>query len=175
MRSNGKGNTASEIDTKFLRTILHYDVETGVFTWLVGNKRSVRAGDTANSLHKSTGYLRVKIKGRQFVLHRLAWQYVYGNHPATEIDHINGDRSDNRLSNLREATSANNNWNRKISVRNSSGKKGVCWNKKAGKWQAQIGHAYGRTYLGVFDTPEEAHRAYTREAKKLFGDFARAK
>lgn len=89
-----------------------------------------------------------------------------------QVDHINGDSSDNRLENLRLATNTQNARNRGKSKHNTSGYKGVFWHKATNKWTAQIGVDRKRIYLGIFDTPELAHRAYCEAAKVYHGEFA---
>lgn len=107
-------------------------------------------------------------------MHRLVWLYVHGHMPQ-QIDHINGDRSDNRLCNLREATQSLNNANSARRSNNTSGSKGVCWNSKRNCWQAHIKPpGQKRVYLGRFDKFEDAAAAYERAATVYFGEYARA-
>lgn len=90
-----------------------------------------------------------------------------------EVDHINGDGLDNRKSNLRLCSSSQNKYNQKISTINTSGFKGVTWNKNRNKWQSQIGCGKKYKYLGLFKDKHAAAKAYNEEASKLFGKFAR--
>ena len=144
-----------------LISLLHYDPLTGVFTALVdtGKWRSGRVVGTTNGY----GYRQICVRGKVYLAHRLAWLYEYGDFPQGGLDHINHDRSDNRIVNLREATQAQNHQNR-------SAVTGAYQRKKDGKWIAQIKVARKCQHLGVFDTREEAHAAY-RVAKKLFHTF----
>lgn len=90
-----------------------------------------------------------------------------------EVDHINGDGLDNRKVNLRLCSSSQNKYNQKLSSANTSGFKGVTWNKNKGKWQVQIGSRNKYKYLGLFEDKYNAAKAYNKEAVRLFGDFAR--
>jgi hypothetical protein len=90
-----------------------------------------------------------------------------------EIDHINGNGLDNRRANLRLCTRAENSWNRGLQSNNSSGYKGVCWNKRRKKWMAGIKVDGKSKHLGLFLKAEDAARAYNKAAKKQYGDFAR--
>jgi hypothetical protein len=147
-----------------LRSLMEYSPESGVFTWLKGK----RAGHEATSRH-GCGYLTARVDGRAYLLHRLAWLYVHGRWPNDQIDHINGDRSDNRLSNLRECTNAENCQNVRAHC-DGSGFIGAAFDKRRGRWQAGIGINGRRRFLGYFDTPEQASAAY-QEAKKNIHAF----
>ena len=145
-----------------LKELLDYDPETGVFTWksiVFGSHMKV--GSVAGSMY-SNGYLRIKINGKDYRAHRLAWLYMYGCWPTNQIDHINRVRDDNRIANLREATNKENQWNRGKQKSSTSGFTGVSWHKKSGKWQSRIAVNKKVIQLGVFNTPEEAHAAYVR-------------
>lgn len=149
-----------------LKKLLHYDPETGKFTWLE-SKRGRRP------LSRRV-YSSLRIDGRQYLTHRLAWIYVNGDIPdGIEVDHINGDPADNRIANLRLATRAQNHANRRLSNTNKAGLKGV-HTTKHGRCAARINHMGKRYWLGRFDTAEEAHAAYVSAAKRLHGEFARA-
>lgn len=174
-RMRGKCVRASESDVltaKRLREVVSYDPETGHFTWLVSRPRA-RIGGRAGGLGPGCGgYWCITIDRRRYVAHRLAWLYMTGAWPRTEmIDHINRDRSDNRFANLREATRGQNQVNSGKPSNNSSGFKGV--RRRYGRWFAQIKKSGKHYHLGYFSTPEEAHRAYCTAAIKLHGEFAR--
>lgn len=115
------------------------------------------------------GYLWTSINGKKKFMHRLIWEYVRGPVPAgTEIDHINGDRTDNRIDNLRLVTRNQNNQNRPTANVNSKSQvKGVCWCKRAGKWRATLTHERRHFYLGYFATIEDAQDAYASAAALL--------
>ncbi|MEI7998669.1 MAG: HNH endonuclease [Candidatus Omnitrophota bacterium] len=156
-----------------LKEILHYDPETGSFTWAKSGRR-IKIGKVAGGLEKG-GYIRIRIFGKMYFAHRLAWLYMTGSFPPELIDHDNGNPSDNRFVNLREATRSENQANRGKTKANASGFKGVYWDKKAKKWKAQIGFESKTKYLGLFDTKEEAHDVYKKAADNLHGKFARHK
>lgn len=152
-----------------LREILSYDPMTGAFTWLCVKGRG-KVGARADRLHK-TGYRIVKIDNTAYYAHRLAWLYATGNWPKEMLDHASMDKADNRITNLREATRAQNNANRAASTGSASGIKGVY---PAGKrWTAMIRANGTLRYLGTFTTSEEAQTAYAEAASDLFGQFAR--
>jgi hypothetical protein len=146
-----------------LQELLCYDEHTGLFTWRIhaGNRL---ANSAAGSLCKR-GYLDVSVDGKSYRAHRLAWLYVHGNFPVGVIDHINGNRSDNRITNLRDVTNTRNLLSfRKTNHNNSSGFIGV--NKNHNGWRAEIKVNYKNINLGTYPTKEEASIAYS--AVKLF-------
>jgi hypothetical protein len=150
-----------------LRELLDYDPGTGVFRWRA-NRGRVRAGGVAGSLSVS-GYLKARVDGRSHWAHRLAWLYVHGEWPRGGIDHINGDRSDNRIGNLRDVPQRINAQNRRTARRDntSSGLLGVDWHAHRQRWRARIRLRGGRLDLGHFDTPEAAHAAYVEAKRRL--------
>ena len=154
-----------------LKELLHYDPETGVFTWRVPRGK-VKAGDTTGC-PDTHGYLVVGVDRKLHRAHRLAFLYMTGGWPdaSADVDHINGDRSDNRWVNLRLASRTQNNFNSGLRRNNSSGKRGVHWNPTLQKWRA-TGRLVGKNvHLGCFDSLEEA--ATTAEAwrQEHHGDF----
>lgn len=116
-----------------------------------------------------TGYARRNERGRKVYLHR----QLMGEPIDLEVDHINGDKLDNRRRNLRVCTSAENKRNTGIRRTNTSGYKGVTWQKNRQKWKAQIQYEGVNRHLGLFINKEDAARAYASAAESLFGDFAR--
>lgn len=155
-----------------LRGVLHYNRETGIFTWLVSLSNRTPAGSVAGG-PAGRGYLRVSVDGTTHYAHRLAWLYVYGEWPAGKLDHKNLDRGANWIKNLRPASSAENARNSGKPKNNTSGYKGVCLIKKTGKWHAQITVNWKNIHLGYFQTPEAAYAAYCAAAAKHHGEFAR--
>jgi len=152
-----------------LKEVLHYDEATGVFTWRVG-RGGVRAGSVAGSLHWS-GYVLISIYGRQYAAHRLAWLYAHGELPPDHLDHINHNKSENQLSNLRPATRAQNQKNRLVNSNNTSGFRGVVWHKMSERWLARAMLNGKRPHLGLFHTAEAAADAYERFAREHHGEF----
>ncbi|MCI0598744.1 MAG: HNH endonuclease [Beijerinckiaceae bacterium] len=159
------------ITTERLREVLAYDPDTGVFTWRVARGRQ-SAGPEAGSLD-GRGYRQIRIDGRRYQAHRLAWLYMAGAWPKDEIDHVNMDCADNRFENLREATRSQNQANIRAQSNNTSGFKGVCWHKRDRRWEAKIMVCGRKKHLGYFDTPKAAHAAYVAAAKLHFKEFAR--
>lgn len=141
---------------------LRYDPNTGEFFWSVNASTRVKIGDKAGCL-KSDGYIAIRVDKKYYKAHRLAWFFIYGEWPLIQVDHINGDKTDNRIANLRLATSAENHQNRKKPATNTSGYIGV-YRDVSGKWAARIRAKPRRIFLGLFDTPEAAADAYN-EAK----------
>ena len=145
-----------------LKELLAYDRKTGVFTWKV-RRLACTVGKVAGS--EKGSYRRIGIDNGMYYAHRLAWLYVYGAWPAATIDHRDGDRSNNKIKNLREATSAQNSQNRLQHKNNSSGFTGVV--RSRNEWQAQIMVGGKAQFLGRFKTPEDAHQAYLAAKTKL--------
>lgn len=159
---------------KRLREVLSYNPSTGVFTWVRPTSRRVKVGDEAGRLHLLKNVREICIDYQLFFAHRLAVLYMIGRWPKKDVDHINGDSSDNRWSNLREALHAQNRANSKKYITNTSGFKGVYWHSKREHWCASICVRGKPKYLGSFNDPKLAHMAYVRAAISGFGEFARA-
>ncbi len=155
-----------------LMDVLSYDPMTGLFVWIV-SPRNGWAGKVAGCLH-STGYIRIRINGRGYTAHQLAFLYMTGKWTEADIDHKDGDGSNNKWLNLRQSTKSQNKANSRSYKNNKSGIKGVCWNKHLDRWGASIQVAGKRHFLGLFHTKEEAAEAYMASAVLFFGEFARA-
>ena len=153
-----------ELTAEYLRSILNYDPETGIFTWKISNSSRAKVGDVVGC-QSGDGYLRIQLQSRKYQAHRLAWLYVYGEWPEDQIDHINRIRTDNRISNLREVTNKQNLQNSGKRSDNTSGHPGVIWHKRISKWQATIKHNQKQIHLGYYSTIEEAIAA--RKAGEL--------
>jgi excinuclease UvrABC ATPase subunit len=138
-----------------LKELLHYDEETGVFTWLNSPRNNVPSGSIAGTIDKK-GYVRILYSKKLYLAHRLAWLYVHGNFPKNDIDHINGNPTDNRICNLRPVTRKQNMENKKIYKTNKSGYSGVTWHSRDKKWNVRIGHYGKRISLGYFDNLNDA-------------------
>lgn len=153
-----------------LHLLLSYDGETGIFTRKVRTSSRANVGDIAGWL-SSEGYRFIHVGGRIYAAHRLAWLYMHGVWPEN-IDHINTQKGDNRIANLRECARSQNGANQRRKANNRSGFKGV--SALRSRWRAQIRINGELLYLGLHDTPEAAHAAYLEAADRLFGEFARA-
>jgi hypothetical protein len=151
-----------------VRELLDYDAFTGVFVWRVrrNNNNNARQGAVAGTLNM--GYVVIAVDDRLYQAHRLAWLWTHGAWPAGHIDHIDGNKANNALANLRDVTRNVNQQNRKRAKRNStSGFLGVSWYAPSRKWRAQIGLA-GKTWnLGLFTTPEDAHARYLAVKREI--------
>ena len=148
---------------------LSYAPETGIFTW-IRPKRKVIVGSPAGSIG-SGGYVYIKLRQKKYLAHRLAWFYMNARWPSDEIDHINHITTDNRLSNLREATISQNRTNR---VRSKSGLRGAYFNIKNGRkhpWSSQINLEGKTVRIGSYSTEIEAHRAFCDYAASIRGEF----
>ena len=157
---------------ELVRELLDYNQETGELTWKSCRASNAKPGDTAGSLHDS-GYIRVSINKVYYRAHRLIWLYVTGSDPLdSQIDHIDGDKTNNCFCNLRKANNSQNQHNTGLRLSNGSGYKGV--DKRNNRWRARIRVNNKRLFLGCFDTPELAHMAYAKAAAELHGEFARA-
>lgn len=152
-----------------LRRILDYNPETGEFTWLVAPAYWKRAGTPAGGLRK--GYKVIGWNGKVFTASRVAWALYYGEWPPHEVDHISRDPSDDRIANLRLATSGENKRNRGVRKDSGTGVKGVRLHKPTGRYQARIRHMGREFHLGLFDEIDKAAEAYRVAAVKLHGGF----
>ena len=152
-----------------LEDAFRYDAESGVLT------RIFKGGQTRIIGSKKTtdGYTKTSLNGREYPAHRLIWWIAYGSLPDRFIDHINGDKSDNRLSNLRLATDSENKRNVGKRQHNTSGFKGVTWDKANKRWLAHATFQGKGVHLGRHSTPEAAAQAYREFAEQNHGSFYR--
>lgn len=162
-------------DKNYVFSILSYDRESGWFLWKE-SRGSTRAGRRAGSCSLSNGkpYRRIKIDKVLYSEHHLAWLFEYGEWPPFDLDHIDGDGENNKISNLRPCTMSQNKGNSKKYKNNKSGHKGVFWRKDIQRWTVSIQCERRRIYLGRFVKYEDAVAAYNSAAEKYFADFARA-
>lgn len=151
-----------DITAERLRELVHYDPETGLMRWKVSRGNRVPAGSIVG--HKNVhGYWATRIGGKDYRVHRLVWFYVTGAFPKHLIDHIDGDRGNNRFENLRDVTHSANGQNKKRSRNNTTGFLGVIFEPSTGTFRARIS-------IGAFATAEEAHKAYLA-AKRILHPF----
>lgn len=148
-----------------LKEVVEYDPDTGIFVRKEHTRRVV-AGSTVGT-KRSNGYLAMRIDNELYYLHRLVFLYMLGALPTDNVDHVNGNKTDNRFTNLREATVSQNAMNRSKQSNNTSGYKGVTWDRAKNKWKAQI----KSRFIGYYNTAEEASRSYTIEAMRVFGEY----
>ena len=141
----------NNLDSTYLREVLEYNPETGIFIWKFGNKRNTKANQIAGSIHPQ-GYRFIWLKDRNHRAHRLAWLYVYDVLPKLQIDHVNGIKDDNRIVNLRQATHAEN-------QQNKHSTKGYSWHKKRQAWESYIKINGKKFTLGYFKKEEDAQLA----------------
>lgn len=148
-----------------LRTLLTYDPETGDFTWKVRRGCSAIPGARTGK-NNGKGYLQIRVDGRNYAAHRLAWFYVTGEWPKGEIDHIDGKRARNAFANLRDVDRSTNCQNLRA-ARSGSATGLLGASRSRNRFQAQIGVAGKNIYLGRYDSPEEAQAAYRAAKQKL--------
>lgn len=155
---------------EYLKEFFNYDNITGLFTWKIRTSNRINVGSIAGN-ENTIGYIQIQLDKRNYLAHIFAWKYYYGIDPINDIDHINGIRSDNRIENLREATTIENNRNRRMQSNNTSGYKGVFYNKRDSNYYARAGLNGTYVSLGYFNTPEEASDAYIKFTKEHFKEF----
>jgi hypothetical protein len=155
-----------DVSHERLLALLAYDENTGVFTRriAIGRHGCYRAGVIPGG--PSKGYWKICIDGFKYFAHRLAWFYVHAEWPTQQIDHIDGNRLNNAIANLRLASNAENSQNERTPrANNKSGYLGVSFDR--GKWAAWIKIDGKTKNLGRYLTPEEAHVAYVEAKKKI--------
>jgi hypothetical protein len=148
----------TDITIDYLKKVLHYAPDTGVFTWVARSTRTDLIGKEAGSQH-SSGYLSISIHNKKRLAHRLAWLYMTGFWPVNHIDHIDGNKTNNSFNNLRDVTRSENLHNVHTAKKNNKvNLLGVSAHQ--GKWRMQIMINGVRTRVSGFDTPEQAHKAF---------------
>ena len=152
----------STLTQERLKELLSYDPTTGDFVWIKQLSGMAKLGSVAGT-NNGAGYIQIRIGGKKYFAHRLAFFFVNGYWPANVIDHINGNRSDNRIANLRDVPKSMNQQNMVAPRKNTkSGLLGVCWNGPNNVWEAKIKYNGRKVHIGSFKTPEEAHAAYLK-------------
>lgn len=160
------------LNQRELKRLLKYDPDTGIFTRLISWTKYYPVGSIAGRTSKD-GYLRISVHRVVYASHRLAWFYVHGVWPLGNIDHIDMNKKNNRIDNLREANLFENARNKEKTITNKSGYKGVAKNTKCNTWRSTITANRKTIYLGSFNNKEDAAIAYDKAAIRLHGEFAR--
>jgi len=148
-----------------------FECRDGVLYWKNPKAHRCKVGDKAGSVDKD-GYIQVHLSGGRVPAHKIIWCMAYGEMPEM-LDHINGDRADNRLSNLRVVTKRENNMNHAKRTDNKSGFTGVRWHKQRGKWNARIKLDGKEISLGMYESFGEAVNARLKSEAELFGEYSR--
>ena len=155
-----------------LRQVFVYDGDTGLVYWKIPRKNGVVAGGIAGSVDSSSGYARLCFRRKAYKTHRIAWALAYGEWPVMDIDHINGNRADNRLKNLRVASRTENIRSMKKRKNSACMLKGATpYKNRNDKFVAQIRIDGRQRKLGVFTSQQSAHDAYCAAAVVAFGKF----
>jgi hypothetical protein len=154
----------------FLKTFIHYDPDTGAFTWILRFKRNFVDGKPLG-FKNPKGYLLINFFGTIYRAHRLAFFYMTGEWPKSQVDHENNIKHDNRWLNLRRADNQLNHYNLNKPKNNTSGAKGVK-KLKTGKYEARIKFNQKEIHIGTFDSLEKASDAYFNKAKEIAREFA---
>ncbi len=166
----------ASLDHDTLTRILDYDAETGIFRWKIPLSNRVKVGDVAGRVDQRDlkGHRCIQLNGMKYTAGRLAWLFVHKVWPTAEIDHVNLNADDNRISNLREVTHQQNVRNVKMRRNNKTGFKGVSHHSTSKhKFVAQITIDGKPNYLGIFDSPEDAHEAYAKASRRWHGEYGR--
>lgn len=159
----------NDLSSEYVNSILSYNPESWDFTWKVDRGRRWKSGKLAGSLNKSNGYRNITISGKDYKAHRLAWLLYYGLYPKNMIDHINWNRADNRIVNLREATCSQNSQNNNQKV-GKSGERHITV-AKYGKFQVRIKENGKLKHFGYYQTIEQAILVRDCESLRIKGDF----
>lgn len=166
------------ISPERIREVLDYDYENGALRWK--GRPTARpswnarfTGKIAGHKDKTTGYMAIRIDGKLFLAHRVAWAHVYGEWPEDEIDHRNRVGADNRLLNMRPATRNDNLGNRSVPINSKSGIKGVSWDSKKKKWMVRVTRQGVRYYFGTYSSIDEARKASDAGMKNVYGEYAK--
>ncbi len=155
-----------------LKEYINYDKDSGILTWKKIYKHRKRFGSAVNVYPDKAGYLVFVFNNKNYKTHRVAWFLYYGKWP-NQIDHINGNKKDNRVINLRNVTHTVNNFNKKLRSNNTSKKTGINWCCRYKKWRARI-NVKGVTYfLGYFNLKKEAVRVRLDAEIKYYGEYCR--
>ena len=171
----------ADITPELLRQLFRYDAETGHLIWLprppemfegkeknnCGSWNAKNAGKIAGTID-AKGYRRTRVNGVSILMHRIVWAIIHGRWPEQCIDHIDHNKLNNRIENLRDCSSLQNFRNQRLSKHNTSGVSGVSWSKANQKWHVRIGNGGSRKYLGHYPSFDEAV-AVKRKAERELG------
>jgi hypothetical protein len=158
---------SSDLTQDYLREILHYDPATGLFTWLKALSYRGKVGSIAGCVNKRLNRRHIGIHGREYYAYRLAWFYVKGSWPAEDLDHKDGDSTNDRFDNLRPCNMSQNQQNLRRARTFRSGALLGAWPTPAGRWFSMITVKKRKIYLGNFATDVEAHTAYLTAKRRL--------
>ena len=169
---------SNDISYEYASSIMSYNPESGHIAWKSRNDIAPkcdarRKGKIAGCYSKKDKCIIIGINGKTYLSHRIAWLLHYGTWPKYILDHINCDRTDNRISNLRDATQAENLSNRGVTKRNTTGIKGVSFDKKNNRYFGRINSNRKSFYIGSWKTIEEAVEPMANAYNKIHGEFAR--
>lgn len=153
--------TAEQVRHRF-----NYDPATGVLRWAISPSKNVKAGDVAGSSH-GDGYLRVRIGASRYLVHRIIWLHHYGKWPDGHVDHLDGEKRNNRVSNMRDSTRSVNAQNQRSASANNKAKLLGVAMRPNGKCVAAINVCGKKMYLGIFRDPQEAHSTYLEAKRRL--------
>lgn len=161
---------------KRLNYLLEILPESGNVLWKnpPGLRGSFLVGKPAGCFRHKLKYVHICLDRKIYKRHRLIWFFVHKRWPINDIDHINGNKQDDRLCNLREATRSQNMFNSKLKRNNSSGRKGIVWDKRRLKWRVRMVVKQNEIYVGRFDSFNEALAARVIAEQKHHGEYARA-
>jgi hypothetical protein len=157
-------------DQEQLKTLFTYFPASGNFYRKTSPCNSVKRGDKAGGKHMD-GYHYIRFQGKPVGSHRLAWLFMYGEWPSEKVDHINGDKADNRIENLRLATQSENQLNRKRCSRNTTGVKGVAVHSASGKYQVTLTVEGKKKHFGLFEDLETAELVARGAREKYHGEY----
>jgi len=159
-----------EINKELLNQLFNYC--DGSLYWKVSPAKRINVGDVAGTINESTGGYRViKILSKQYLAHRLIF-FMFNNYWPDEVDHIDGDITNNRIENLRASTKAQNQWNSKIRKDNTSGVKGVHWSKRKNMWSVRVWKNKKTHYLGYYTDLSDAEKVVKAFRVKCHGEYA---
>lgn len=161
------------MDIERIKQLFDYDAQTGHLLWRAKGRGRVKTRPAGTRL--STGYIGVVVGKRRYLAHRICWVVHFGAWPSDQIDHINGDKADNRICNLREATNAQNGKNARTPISNTSGVCGVTYDKVNRRWRSLIKVNGRQIHLGRWQSFEDAVKARKVAEQRHFGEWARGK